>query len=158
MESISSCMWANKSISIEHVDENLTFLNYKLMKIFAMIGSVIVCFALIFYTFGFCKLQRKRIVNSQILTFFILGVLGDISATILMILGSTKGMLTFHGFLGFSALLAMLIDTYLLWRYKLKKGPDFKVNEAVNIYSRFAFFLWIVAFITGMLMVIIRHV
>jgi hypothetical protein len=127
------------------------------MRIYALIGSVVVCFALIFYTLGFCKLQRKGIVNSQILTFFFIGVIGDISATILMILGSTKGMLTFHGFLGFSALLAMLIDTLLLWKHKLKKGPEFKINKVVNIYSRFAFFWWILAFITGVLLVVIKH-
>jgi len=127
------------------------------MKIYAMIGSFVVCLALLFYSLGFCKQQRKGIVNSQVLTFFTLGVIGDVLATTLMIMGSTKGLFTFHGLLGYSALLGMCIDAFLMWRHKLKMGVNVKVGKVLNIYSRIAFFWWIVAFITGLLLVAFRH-
>ena len=87
------------------------------MKIYAMIGSFVVIFALVFYSIGFVKEQRRKLITSLVLLFYTLGVLFDISATTLMILGSTKGLLTFHGFIGYSVLLLMLIDTIFIWRF-----------------------------------------
>ena len=86
-----------------------------------------------------------------------MGVFYDISATTLMILGSTKGLLTFHGFIGYSSLLGMSIDTFLLWKYNLKKGAEAIVSKSLHIYSRVAFIWWVMAFITGGLLVALRH-
>jgi len=127
------------------------------MKIYSMIGSLVVIFALIFYSIGFAKEQRRKIVDSKILLFFTLGVIFDISATTLMVLGSSKGLLTMHGFLGYSALLGMCIDTFLLWRHNQSKGSEEKVNYSLNIYSRIAYIWWVLAFITGGLLVALRH-
>jgi hypothetical protein len=127
------------------------------MKIYALIGSFVVIFALAFYSIGFVKEQRRKLITSRVLLFYTLGVLFDISATTLMILGSTKGLLTFHGFIGYSSLLGMSIDTILLWRQHQKNGPDTKVSKPLDIYSRIAYIWWVVAFITGGLLVAIRH-
>ncbi|MDD4969426.1 MAG: hypothetical protein PHT07_08355 [Paludibacter sp.] len=127
------------------------------MKIYAMIGSFVVIIALTFYSIGFAKEQKKKLVTSRVLLFYTLGVLFDISATTLMILGSTKGLLTFHGFIGYSSLLGMCIDTFLLWNHNKKKGPEVNVSKGLNIYSRVAFIWWVAAFITGGLLVALRH-
>ena len=127
------------------------------MKIYAMIGSFVVIIALTLYSIGFAKEQRKRLVTKRVLLFYTLGVLFDISATTLMILGSTKGLLTFHGFIGYSSLLGMGIDTILLWRYNRKNGAEAKVSKSLNIYSRVAYIWWVLAFITGGLLVALRH-
>src|ERR1035437_4663419 len=127
------------------------------MKIYAMIGSFVVIIALTLYSIGFAKEQRKKMVTSRILLFYTLGVLFDISATTLMILGSTKGLLTLHGFIGYSSLLGMGIDTILLWRYNRKNGAEVKVSKSLNIYSRVAYIWWVLAFITGGLLVALRH-
>lgn len=127
------------------------------MKIYAMIGSFVVIFALTFYSIGFVKEQRRKLITSRVLLFYVLGVLFDISATTLMILGSTKGLLTIHGFIGYSSLLGMSIDTILLWRHNQKNGPDTKASNALDIYSRIAYIWWVVAFITGGVLVAIRH-
>ena len=127
------------------------------MKIYALIGSFVVIFALGFYSIGFVKEQRRKLITSRVLLFYTLGVLFDISATTLMILGSTKGLLTFHGFIGYSSLLGMSIDTILLWRQHHKNGPDTKVSKSLDIYSRIAYIWWVVAFITGGVLVAIRH-
>jgi len=127
------------------------------MKIYSMIGSFVVIFALVLYSIGFAKEQRKKLVTSRVLLFYTLGVFFDISATTLMILGSSKGF-TFHGFIGYSSLLGMSIDTFLLWRHNLKKGPLLNVSKRLDIYSRVAFIWWVAAFITGGLLVALRHV
>lgn len=127
------------------------------MKIYSMIGSFVVIIALTFYSIGFIKEQRKKLVTSGVLLFYTLGVIFDISATTLMILGSTKGLLTFHGFIGYSSLLGMGVDTVLLWKYNRKNGVEEKVSKSLNLYSRIAYSWWVIAFITGGLLVALRH-
>jgi hypothetical protein len=123
------------------------------MKTVSIIGSIIVTIALIFYSIGFSKESKGRLVNSRVKLFYTVGVSLDITATILMIIGSTKGMLTLHGMIGYSSLLGMLTDTVLLWRHNLKRGPETEVSRSLHIYSRIAFTWWIIAYITGGLLV-----
>ena len=123
------------------------------MKTVSIIGSMVVTIALVFYSIGFAKERRKQLVSSGVLLFYTIGITLDITATILMILGSSKGMLTIHGFIGYSSLLGMLTDTFLLWRHNLKEGPGIKVNKRLQIYSRIAYTWWIIAYITGGLLV-----
>jgi len=132
-------------------------LNNKNMKIYSLIGSFVVIFALVFYSIGFAREQKKKLVTSRVLLFYTLGVIFDISATSLMILGSSKGLLTFHGFIGYSSLLGMSIDTFLLWKHHLKKGTDENVSKGLNLFSRVAYIWWVAAFITGGLLVALRH-
>lgn len=127
------------------------------MKIYSMIGSLVVTLALIFYTIGFINEQRRKQVTSRVLLFFTIGVLLDISATTLMILGSTKGGLTLHGFIGYSSLLGMCIDTILLWRYNRKNSSTATTSKTLHLYSRCAYIWWVAAFITGGVLVALRH-
>jgi len=114
---------------------------------------MVVTIALIFYSIGFAKERRQKLVTSGVLLFYTIGVTLDITATILMIIGSSKSMLTFHGFIGYSSLLGMLTDTFLLWRHNLKLGSELKVSKNLQIYSRIAYIWWIIAYITGGLLV-----
>ncbi len=124
------------------------------MKTVSMIGSLVVTIALVFYSIGFAKEQRGKRVSSQVLMFFTIGVILDITATILMIIGSSKGMLTLHGFIGYSSLLGMLTDTSLLWRHNIRQGSSTVVHNNLHIYSRIAYIWWVIAYITGSLLVI----
>jgi len=121
-----------------------------------MIGSMVVTIALIFYSIGFRKEQRKQLVTSGVLIFYSIGVTLDITATILMIIGSSKGMVTVHGFIGYSSLLGMLTDTFLLCRHNLKEGPAKVVSNRLHSFSRIAYIWWIIAYITGGLLVAIN--
>jgi hypothetical protein len=123
------------------------------MKTASMIGSGIVTIALVFYSIGFSKERRKQLVTSGVLSFYTIGVSLDITATIFMIIGSSKGMVTIHGLIGYSSLLGMLTDTFILWRHYLKKGPEEKVSRRIHLYSRITYTWWIIAFITGGLLV-----
>ena len=128
------------------------------MKTASMIGSMIVTFALIFYSIGFAKEHRGKRVTSSVLLFFTIGVTLDITATIFMIIGSSKGMLTVHGFIGYSSLLGMLTDTFLLWRHNLRYSPGTDVSKQLHLYSRIAYTWWIIAYITGGLLVAISKI
>ncbi len=123
------------------------------MKIASMIGSGIVTVALVFYSIGFTKERRKQLVTSGVLTFYTIGVSLDITATIFMIIGSSKGLVTIHGLIGYSSLLGMLADTFILWRHFIKIGSGETVSRTVHLYSKIAYIWWIMAFITGGLLV-----
>jgi hypothetical protein len=128
------------------------------MKTVSIIASFIVTLALIFYSIGFSKENRKKLITGRVLLFYTIGVTLDITATILMIIGSSKGMVTWHGMIGYSSLLGMLIDTIFLWRHNLGRGTEIEVNRSLYIYSRIAFIWWIIAYITGGLLVAIAKI
>jgi hypothetical protein len=91
-----------------------------------------------------------------VLIFLTLGVLLDITATTFMIIGSSKGPLTLHGILGYSSLAGMTTDAILIWRQKIKSGIGAAVPKGLHLYSRFAYIWWVLAFITGGLLVALR--
>jgi len=121
-----------------------------------MAGTMIVTAALISYTIAIINEQRKHRVTNRVLTFLTLGVVLDITATICMIMGSTNTPFSFHGFLGYSALAAMLTDAILLWRFRLKKGDPQEVTRSLHLYSRLAYSWWVIAYITGGLIVFLK--
>ena len=127
------------------------------MKTASMIGSFLVTIALVFYSLGYTR-ERRRLVTSRVLSFYTIGILFDISATIFMIIGSTKGLVTPHGLIGYSSLLGMLTDTFILWRHYLKKGSGESVSRRVHLYSSVAYIWWIIAYITGGLLVAISKI
>ena len=109
---------------------------------------IVVTFALIFYSIGVITEQRKAAVSKWVLLFLTGGVILDISSTILMIAGSTDIPITVHGVIGYTTLLAMLIDAILIWRHWLRNSSG-KVPRGLHIYTRIAYSLWIIAYIAG---------
>jgi hypothetical protein len=122
-----------------------------------MTGSAVVFVALLFYSIGIFTEQRHKRVIPRVLLFLTLGIVFDIIATGFMIAGSSKGLFTLHGFIGYSSLLGMLIDTILIWRLRLNTGIGAAVPDALHRYSRYAYCWWIVAFITGGLLVAVSR-
>ncbi|MDR3706499.1 MAG: hypothetical protein P4L28_11405 [Paludibacteraceae bacterium] len=119
------------------------------MNTYLIIGSQVVAVALLSYALGVFLEQRKRVVSIPVLTFISFGVLADITATLFMVAGSSKGLITLHGLIGYSALLAMLIDCISLWQFRIKNGGTTPVKKGLHLYSRYAFVWWVAAFITG---------
>ena len=126
------------------------------MNPYTQTGSILVVFALAAYSTGILSEQRKKIVSKKVLLFLTLGIILDISATAFMITGSSSGPLTLHGLIGYSSLLGMLLDNVLLWRLKMKNGIDSTVPRGIHLYSRYAYMWWVIAFITGGLLVALR--
>ena len=120
-----------------------------------MAGTRIVVLALISYSIGIITEQKKHKINSFVLVFLSLGIVLDITATIFMIAGSPNSPFTLHGFLGYSALGAMLVDTFLVWKFRLKNGLQ-DVPKGLHLYSRYAYLWWIIAFVTGSLLVVLK--
>jgi len=132
-------------------------------------GTRIVVLALLFYSIGVLTEQRRRLITNAVLISLTLGILFDITATAFMIIGSPNSPFTLHGFLGYSALAAMLADTILVWRFRLRHGaaganpdtvahqnPGFRVPRGLHLYSRYAYLWWVVAFISGSMIVILK--
>jgi hypothetical protein len=50
----------------------------------------------------------------------------------------------------------MFIDAVLIWRLKIKNGSYSPVPDNIHIYSRYAYIWWVIAFITGGVLVALR--
>lgn len=126
------------------------------MNLYLQLGTSIVILALTSYSIAIITEQRTKIISRKVLFFLTLGVCLDIVATAFMIFGSSKGGFTLHGFLGYSSLIGMFIDAVLIWRLKSKKGINSVVPKNLHVYSRYAYLWWVLAFITGGLLVAFR--
>ena len=119
-------------------------------------GVIIVNLALMSYSIGIITEQRKREVSTFVLGFLTAGVAFDIVATVCMVIGSSNSFATVHGLIGYSALAVMTLDTVMLWKTWLKKRGTTLVSKPLNLYSRFAYIWWVIAYITGALIVSLK--
>lgn len=126
------------------------------MKPILLIGSILVTLALISYSIGIITEQRIKRISKKVLTFLLIGLFLDITATVCMVIGSTNSPFTFHGFIGYTGLLAMIIENGLAFRFYFKNGSDEPVSRALNLYSRYAYILWVAVYITGSLLVALK--
>ncbi len=126
------------------------------MNTYLLIGTGIVLFALISYSIGIITEQLKKHISIQVITFLTLGILFDITATTFMIIGSSKGIISLHGYIGYSSLLAMLIDVVFMWRQVFKHGMNSLVPKSLHLYTRYAYIWWMLAFITGGMLVFLE--
>ncbi len=126
------------------------------MKPLAIFAASIVTLALISYSIAILTEQRKKLVINRVLIFLTMGVVLDISATIMMIIVSENSPFTIHGILGYSSLTLMLIDAILLWRFRIRKGSETVVSRGVHLYSRVAYMWWVAAYITGTMLVMMK--
>ena len=122
----------------------------------ARIGATIVIGALASYSVAVITEQRTRRISGRVRGFMALGLALDVTATVFMILGSSKGAFTLHGLLGYSSLAAMLVDTVLVWRFAAANGESAEVPRSLHLYTRAAYGWWIAAFVTGGLLVALR--
>jgi hypothetical protein len=126
------------------------------MNQYSMIGASIVIFALLSYSLSIITEQRKKLVTLFVLRFLTIGIILDITATTFMIIGSSNSAFTLHGILGYSSLAAMFIDTILIWRFHLSAIPGTIVPTRLHLYSRYAYSWWVIAFVTGLMLVVLR--
>ncbi len=126
------------------------------MKFISMVGAFLVSFALITYGFGIISLQKNKLVSKLVLWFLTFGIILDISATICMIIGSKNTPFTIHGLLGYSAFLVMFIDLILIWNVYRKRGIGSLVSNTLHRYSAMAYSWWVIAYVAGVLLVILK--
>lgn len=123
---------------------------------FLIAGMTIVLFAFVSYSTAISFEVKNRKASNALLGFFTAGVILDVSSTVCMILGSRHMAITPHGLLGYSALAGMIIDAVLLWKHRVQKGDNLTLSRPVHLYSRLAYAWWIIAFIAGALLVMIK--
>ena len=126
------------------------------MNHYSMTGAGIVIFALLSYSLSIITEQRKKLVTPFVLRFLTIGIVLDITATIFMIIGSSNSAFTLHGILGYSSLAGMFLDTILIWRFHLSSKPGTFVPQKLHSYSRYAYAWWVIAFITGLMLVVFK--
>ena len=130
----------------------MNWLQAKFMNTYLLIGTTVVIFALISYSIGIITEQRKHLITKTVLIFVSIGITLDVTATTFMIIGSPNSPFSLHGFLGYSSLTGMLVDVILIWRFRIKNS-DKRVPKSLHFYSRYAYLWWVLAFITGGLLV-----
>ncbi len=126
------------------------------MNPLSLTGAFIISFALLSYGVSSISIQRFRLITPSVLIALSLGVLLDITAVGFMIAGSGLLPISLHGFLGFVAMLTMIIDAALIWKIYLKQGFDAEISTAVVTYTKYAYAWWLIAYFTGSILVIWR--
>lgn len=126
------------------------------MNPLSLIGAFIISFALLSYGISSISIQRFRLITPSVLIALTLGVLLDIVAVGFMIAGSGLFPISLHGYLGFAAMITMIIDAVLIWKIYLKTGFDAEISKAVATYTKFAYVWWLISYFTGSILVIWR--
>jgi len=127
------------------------------MNTLILFGTILVNLALVSYSIAIIGEQRLKRISPSIFTFLTIGVLLDMVATAFMIAGSSHSAISAHGLHGYSALLGMLIDWVMMYRFKHSNGKDGLVHRGLHLYSRYAYIWWIIAYITGAVLVAVRR-
>ena len=127
------------------------------MPIVIIAGVILIHIALILYTIFIIKEYKYKRPNHSVLKFITLAVIFDISATACMMICTSKEYFTLHGILGYSALFLMIIDAIFIWKHKINKSSEVAFNTGLDRYSKFSYFIWIIAFATGEYLAIISH-
>ena len=125
------------------------------MKLILIAGISIVNLALISYGIAIFRQSRSRLMSKQVLSFLSIGLILDISATVCMIIGSGH-LITLHGVIGYSSLTGMLIDTVYSYRLVGERGINATVTPKFIRGSQLAYFYWVIAYITGALIVMTK--
>ncbi len=112
-------------------------------------GTITVTFALIAYSLFVFTKPKQGILTPWVLTILNIGLFLDISATILMIIGSQNMSITPHGIIGYSALSAMIVETIFIWRHWISKRKSAPLSKRLQNYTWFAYSWWVLAFIIG---------
>ncbi len=124
------------------------------MNIISLFGAFLITLALLSYGIASIAIQRFKIVTTGMLIFLSLGVILDLIAITFMISGSTKGIFTLHGILGYSATLTMISDLFLILKNYFKNGFDSIIDNSVLLFSKIAYAWYLFVYITGSLLII----
>jgi len=122
------------------------------VNLFLMVGISIVNIALISYSIFFFMKKGKAFKFINVIYLFI-GVLLDFVSTLLMIIGSSKGLITLHGVLGYTALIGMFAELLIVIRtYKDK----IEISNKVKWVTKITYIWWIFVYFAGLIMILGR--
>ena len=125
------------------------------MKPILITGIFIVNLALVSYATAILIQSRKRSITRHVLTFLTIGIIFDITSTICMIIGSGK-VISLHGMIGYFSLAGMFTDTILSFLNVKRHGINMVLSKKFIRWSQIAFSYWVLAYITGVIIVMSR--
>ncbi len=124
------------------------------MNILSLIGALVITLSFLSYGIGSITLQRFKVLSPGILVFITIGVLLDIVAIAFMIAGAGKIKFSLHSILGFTATFTMMVNLLLVLRLYEQKGMRAGISRSLFNFSRIAYFWWVIAYLTGSLLVL----
>lgn len=119
-------------------------------------GIIVVNIALVFYLSALITVSGKEMNGGRFLSLLLAGVFFDITATALMISGSSQGPLTLHGLIGYSSLGAMICETVVFLHFFRKFGTGKRIGKTRRRVFMFVFVYWVLAYITGAALIVLR--
>jgi hypothetical protein len=124
------------------------------VNILTLVGAFVVTLSLLSYGIGTITIERFKTIPVFAFIFLVVGLLLDIAETVLMIIGSNSTPFTLHGFIGYSAFCVMLVYVIMLTRFYLRTGKKSEVPPKLIIYTKISYGFWVIAYLTGSLLVI----
>ncbi len=116
------------------------------MNLYLNLGVAFATVALVFYSIFYWRNRKLDLVTRGGCLLQSTGLDFDIAGTVLMIVGSKNIPLTVHGIIGYSALLAMLVKTALVWKQGLRNE---KRSAGARTFGTLAYAWWILAYLAG---------
>jgi len=126
------------------------------MNPISVIGAFVMTFSFLAYGIGSVTIERFRIVGSVVLIFMSLGILFETVAFSMVFLGANELISGLRGVVGTFAFLIMLVNAAWVWIVYFKKGIDAPVNTALLHYTKTAYFVWVMAYLAGIVILIWR--
>lgn len=126
------------------------------MNPFSVIGAFVMTFSFLAYGIGSVTLERFRIVGSVVLIFMSVGLVFEAAAFSMVYLGANELISGLRGVVGMSAFFIMLVNVVWVWVVYFKKGLDTPVNTALLHYTKTAYFVWVAAYLAGIIILIWR--
>lgn len=124
------------------------------MNPLSFVGAFIITLALLSYGIASIAIQRFKIITHGMLVFLILGVILDLIAITFMISGSSKGVFTPHGILGYTATITMILDLIFILKNYFRNGIDSIIGNSVILFTKIAYAWYLFVYITGSLLII----
>ncbi|WP_340112748.1 hypothetical protein [Maribellus mangrovi] len=124
------------------------------MNPISVIGAFIMTLAFLAYGIGSVTLERFRIVGNIVLIFMSLGILFETAAIVLMILGKEHGGDVLHVWTGSVSFFLFIVNATWVWLHYLRNGIDAAVGKSLVNYTKTAFFIWVVAYLAGIVLLI----
>lgn len=122
----------------------------------SLAGAFVITFSLLSYGIGSITLQRFKFVSTGMLVYLLTGIVLDLIAATLMIIRSRYTPFSLHGIIGLSAIAVMFAHLIFLWRFFNKYGSDATVSKPLLLYSKLAYIWWVIAYLTGSILIIWR--
>ncbi|MCE4565298.1 hypothetical protein INQ51_13355 [Maribellus sp. CM-23] len=119
-----------------------------------LVIAFIMTLAFLAFGIGSVTLERFRIIGTLVLVFLSIGFLFNATALLVMILFFPNSLLSTNGLIMFSSFTIMLVDTVWAWSRYLKNGIDSRVSLALVRYTKIAFFVWVINYLWGIVLLI----